>query len=108
MLLRSENSLDVVKTGFFELAEHDRSSLLQYLQNDGISTRPGFVLLYFPELMYRISTNKVLSTVSATQGTPIHSRQYTNIDEILTTRLQDGKLLAVGVDGRLICLDPMR
>ena len=25
-----ENSLDVVKTGFFELAEHDRSSLLQY------------------------------------------------------------------------------
>ncbi|MEE2720144.1 MAG: PQQ-binding-like beta-propeller repeat protein [Planctomycetota bacterium] len=54
------------------------------------------------------ATNKVLSTVSATQGTPIHSRQYANIDEILTTRLQDGKLLAVGDDGRLICLDPMR
>ncbi len=53
-------------------------------------------------------SSRVLATVSATQGTPIHSKQYPNIEEIAATGMQDGKLLAVGDDGRLICLDPMR
>lgn len=53
-------------------------------------------------------TSSTLATVSATQGTPIHSKQYPDIAEVLSSPLKDGKLFAIGTDGRLVCLEPLR
>lgn len=51
---------------------------------------------------------RTLATISATQGTPVFSKKFPKIVQVISDDVRNGTLLAINEDGQLVCLSPLR
>ncbi|MDG2201142.1 MAG: PQQ-binding-like beta-propeller repeat protein [Phycisphaerales bacterium] len=49
-----------------------------------------------------------IARVSVAQGTAVNSKEFPRITDVISDGLEEGTLLAISEDGRLVCLSPLR